>query len=858
MPRPYRQAGSILLAALLVTGAAFSRRDTHYELRVQMSSSVSSQAQVFYDIGQGYREENSSTQAVVASANGHFQQLAFPLPTTTVYALRFDPLNAAGHFVIRDIEIRSRRGTVLRISPANVQSLNQIAQIYTQGNQVYATTVAGANDPGVRVVLSQPLLLKTLSRRDKWKTFVPVAAGLTMVALLSLAVYERLASLLSRLFAASKRWPDLVAARCSSLVLPLDSLAIWFYALCVLLFLTASLLKLNGSSISFYSVAYNHGAHVKPWMGSPRAIRSDEWGYHTPDVLSQALRSDRFAVWDSDLGPHSASLIGNVPVRDVSALFRPQFWGFFFLPLEYAFAFYWQSKALFLIAGVFTWLLFITGSSRWAIGGALWFFFSPCVQWSYSWPSALPEMIGLACFGTVLFCYLLVGRSRLALAAAAAGFTVCTIDFAMCAYVPHMIPVAWVNLAALVSWCFANRKLILARMTLTPRLMFLGASILTILLVGMVEYLQLQQALAAISTTVYPGKRVVSGGAFALWQLLSHFMQWTETEDHFPAVIGNLSEGSGFLWLAPFAIFCIPRLELSRTQCTMLIALSACFLALLAWITLPIPASVGHLFALDRVPAARATPALGLANVAVVVLCASRLRPLAATLRSFRMLLLAAGILGLSVVVFMQVNTKLNNFFSTAELLCVAAFAAFLIYTFIAGRQIPLLFALVIANVIYFGNINPIERGLTAVTKSSLFAFVQSHKGLLDGKWLVYSDSPVSTGFLASMGFQVYTGTRYCPDVDHFPLFRRNGMDTTILNRLGYLDAHPSQAGEASTVVLENLVVARWNVSPTSPVLKQIGIKYVAFDTIASPVVDKGLIPVSNGAVDGFRLYRLP
>jgi hypothetical protein len=258
------------------------------------------------------------------------------------------------------------------------------------------------------------------------------------------------------------------------------------------------------------------------------------------------------------------------------------------------------------------------------------------------------------------------------------------------------------------------------------------------------------------------------------------------------------------------------------------------------------------------VPPARATPALGLANIAIVALCASRVRPFPGQMRTGYRILLAGVTLGLCVLVFLSVNVKLSNFFSDAEVFCIAGFAAFLIYTFIAGLQIPLLVGVVIGNAVYFGNVNPIERGLTTITGSRLFTFVQEHKTLLNGKWLVYSDSPVSTGFLASMGFQVYTGTRYCPDTDHFPLFRQNGLDTTILNRLGYLDAHPLKAGETSTLTLESPVIVRWNVSPTAPILKQIGIKYVAFDTIASPVISEGLIPLSNGPVDGFWMYQLP
>ncbi len=139
MARPYRRAGSLLLAALLAMGAAVTRRETHYELRVEISSSVSSQAQLFYNIGQGYREQDSATQATRASLGGEFQQLAFPLPTTALYALRFDPLNSAGHLVVKNIEVRTRRGTVFRFSPADLKAMNQIASVRTNDGKVEVT-----------------------------------------------------------------------------------------------------------------------------------------------------------------------------------------------------------------------------------------------------------------------------------------------------------------------------------------------------------------------------------------------------------------------------------------------------------------------------------------------------------------------------------------------------------------------------------------------------------------------------------------------------------------------------------------------------------------------------------------------
>ena len=109
MPQRYRRAGAILLAALVAMGAAISRRDTRYELRVEISSSVPSQAQLFYDVGRGWTEQHSITRPIIAASSTAFQQLSFPLPARTIYGLRFDPLNSTGHVAIRDIEVRNRR-----------------------------------------------------------------------------------------------------------------------------------------------------------------------------------------------------------------------------------------------------------------------------------------------------------------------------------------------------------------------------------------------------------------------------------------------------------------------------------------------------------------------------------------------------------------------------------------------------------------------------------------------------------------------------------------------------------------------------------------------------------------------------
>ncbi len=104
------------------------------------------------------------------------------------------------------------------------------------------------------------------------------------------------------------------------------------------------------------------------------------------------------------------------------------------------FAFYWQSKAALLLAGVFSLLLLLTRSSRIAAFGTLWYVSSAYIQWTYSWASLLPEMIGLFCLVMCSMFYMTVGRRTPLLIAAAVVCAVGAVNFALCAYIPHQIP----------------------------------------------------------------------------------------------------------------------------------------------------------------------------------------------------------------------------------------------------------------------------------------------------------------------------------------------------------------------------------------------------------------------------------
>ena len=131
---------------------------------------------------------------------------------------------------------------------------------------------------------------------------------------------------------------------------------------------------------------------------------------HAGDSAPDLSAGTHSAGETSALGRDYASLIGNIPVRHFTTIFRPQFWGFFLLPPAYGFSFYWQFKAMLLASGVFSLLFLLSRSSRIALFGTLWYFWSANTQWTYSWPSLLPEMIGAFCLTICSVFYISTGR----------------------------------------------------------------------------------------------------------------------------------------------------------------------------------------------------------------------------------------------------------------------------------------------------------------------------------------------------------------------------------------------------------------------------------------------------------------
>ncbi len=240
---------------------------------------------------------------------------------------------------------------------------------------------------------------------------------------------------------------------------------------------------------------------------------------------------------------------------------------------------------------------------------------------------------------------------------------------------------------------------------------------------------------------------------------------------------------------------------------------------------LPIPASIGHFLFFDRAMGMRFLPALGLLNICIVTLfltAPSKPRGLALTVK----LVLAVPIM---FALLFLANRNVGGYFHFSELLLGTAWAALAIGLLLDGRRWAFSAVVVIPNILLFGLINPIQRGIDPVTTSPLFEIVHKNPKLLDGKWMVFPNGFPASIFTA-VGCDVLNGMRYLPDLRKFPVLAAHGVDTKPFNNLGYVDGRSVGAGPTFP---QPKAVSKYgpllSVDPMDPLLKELGIRYVAF-----------------------------
>jgi hypothetical protein len=156
-------------------------------MSMEMSSTTNSEAQVYYDIGENFKESDSAT--VPVAGDNKFHELRFPLPRKTLLKFRFDPLKHPGSVDIRNVRIVDAEGKLLRaIQPPEIKTFAQISELAEIPGGVRAKTLDDSTDSALIVDFASPLQVAAEAPsvdhtvRDRWLVIaVSVLAALILV-----------------------------------------------------------------------------------------------------------------------------------------------------------------------------------------------------------------------------------------------------------------------------------------------------------------------------------------------------------------------------------------------------------------------------------------------------------------------------------------------------------------------------------------------------------------------------------------------------------------------------------------------------------------------------------------------------
>jgi hypothetical protein len=525
----------------------------------------------------------------------------------------------------------------------------------------------------------------------------------------------------------------------------------WRWPLVIVLFGLCVLLKLNGSSVAFWSKVLHEPENQSGLLlFTPKLVRFDEWHTWTPSALSQARQNPPFPIENSSLGSGRAPLLLNVPVAYYTTFFRPQFWGFFLFDFERGYSFYWCCKVFGLLLA-FGWFLRQLGlrSRGLIVFGTLWIFFSGYVQWWFSSPAMLPEMLTTwaICTGCAITFFKETNPWCIA-----AGFVFCGVNFVLCLYPPYQIPLLFLTLAILVGTWFENRRA--GDPYWTKRgvlLMGIGAAAIILALVPF--WIDARATLELVAHSSYPGARRSTGGGLSLFQLFSGLVGFFQTEQTIPKVYPNICEASNFYPLWPAAIFALLVARWRRVSVTssLIVALGVLIICLSLYCLVPFPKWLLRVTFLDFATERRALLTIGLANILLCCIFLDLYRGQIFTTRSA----ICAGLILWFAIAGLLWNANPHNpqIFPDKRQVALALIVNATIVTLFFWDAKRLFIPGVLAALLILSNarVNPIMRGLSPLLNSQGFRAIEEIR-VADpkAKWIAYNHLDLAQLILAT------------------------------------------------------------------------------------------------------------
>ena len=597
-------------------------------------------------------------------------------------------------------------------------------------------------------------------------------------------------------------------------------------------FLLLTALNINGSSVGLWSGILDESKTGSALLFSqPREMRSDEWLVWTPSLLAQANHEPAFPVENPALGAGRSPMLMNLPTRHYSTFFRPQLWGYFLFDIEHGYAWNWNAKIFGLLAAMFLLIRKLSDGSFWpALLGTAWIFCSSYMQWAFSCPPMLPEMLASWAFALWSVMKLCDAPPWKPAAALTAGLIVAAVNFALSMYPPYQIPVAYLGVAILAGWFWKRRAALPAgaRWFPEPRWLLLAAAGVALIVVPF--FVQMLPTLHLVAHTSYPGARRATGGSLGAINLFFGLTEPFISARAYPEHCGSVSAASNFFPIWPAAAGWMATLlgKEKNVRLRLLWPLLVCLLAFALFAICPLPPIVGRLTLLSFSTEERLILPIGIGGILLSVLALREMEPAPRRPLVRRVVLLAlCG--GAATSLLASVSRESPVFFAPWRLACVIVFSwsLFALYLWPMKRlfSVVLLLALFVPAI----RVNPVNFGLAQLTETSALPIIEKiHRSDPGARWVAF-DGAIQSALLMAAGVDVISGAKTLPDLDFYRDIDPESRSLEIYNRYSLGLFHLAPKPEIVAFSLFNFCSHNVAIHPANPALRKRDVRYFVF-----------------------------
>ena len=633
-----------------------------------------------------------------------------------------------------------------------------------------------------------------------------------------------------------------------------------FLVICLLSFLILSLLKIHGSSVAAWNDIIPEGSTSTKSIlaGTPKRIRIDEYAVLTPFTLSQYYKN--FPEINEAVGGQKAPLMSFVPVKHFITYFRPNFWGYFFLSTEQAFAWAWNFKALGILIAITLMFMLLTANNFWlSVFGAFWMLYSSGTQWWYS--TSLPDSIFTAVILFTCTIYLIFSKNIISLIISTLCFILFGVYYASLLYPPYQLPLAYFIIFLLLGYVIHhyNKEIIFEKV-------FVKIGFGTVALAGLgiiffKYYSDAKPTIDAMMNTAYPGKRVDLGGAGFTAGMFSEYYHIFVNSDSFPQLWINICELSHYLNFAPVIIGCTIWYYVATKRINYLILLPSIFVIfLLIWIKVGFPESMAKLTLMSMSPPKRTQIPFGIANVILAIIYVGQLKKM-----RIDNLSISNKIVVIVITVFFVGITAATNdsssghFFKTPQLVIgVILFATANIILLLPSTfkfRDFIFMGIVAISLIPNIMANPIAKGLAPITEHNIHQQIKNIDKLDSGKRGLVMGSQFYGYMVQATGVNVLGGVKYVPDFKTMKVLDGKYKRDSVYNRYAHTVYSSFIDGKDSTVVALNFEDGYTiGLDGCSPKLKQLNVKYVIFDRQPQPVEVRCMKRIADSTVQIYQI----